>query len=285
MARNPIKGNEMAFIDCSMIVVTTEGDSPKSVGITSGTQLGVEPQLETTDAVRLIIKGVLKAQKPEKQTITGHTLTLTDNLTILELIEILQGGTVTRDEQGKITGYTPPVVGEEYKPQKFTLDAYSAQLDEGGNVLAYEKISYPGCSGQPVGLGSEDNVFRVNEYTINSAPGKGQAPYTITLVDELPTLDDAPTLGTLQVVSAEGTASGATKLTVTPAKAGGNSYKYKVDVQVTMPAYDEVCDSGYTDWDGAADITAATGQKILVVEVDSANKAKAAGTTTVTAKA
>lgn len=185
------QGTEMSFIDCCMIVVTTQETTPRSIGITSGTKLGVEPQLETTEAVKNVIKGIVKAQKPEKQTISGHKLTLTDNLTILELIEILQGGTLKKDESGKITGYTPPEVGKEYKPAKFTLDAYSAQMDRGGNIVCYEKCSYPGCSGQPVGLNSEDNVFRANEYTINSIPGDGEAPYDISFVDELPTLEAA----------------------------------------------------------------------------------------------
>ncbi|MCR2023644.1 hypothetical protein NSB04_28670, partial [Blautia pseudococcoides] len=79
----PKRGTEKATIDCCMIVVTTKETTPKCIAITSGTKLGVEPQLETTDAVKCMIKGVLKAQKPEKKTLTGHTLTLTDNLTIL----------------------------------------------------------------------------------------------------------------------------------------------------------------------------------------------------------
>ncbi len=191
MATNPNKGTEMAMIDCCMVVATTTDTSPKSIGITSGVTIGVEPQIETTEAVKLIIKGVLKAQKRERQTITGHTITLTDNLTILELLEILQGGTVTRDpESHEITGYTPPVTGSDYNPTKFTLDVYSQQLDEGGNVLQYEKTSYPGCTGQPIAFGAEDDVFRVNSYTINSAPGKGEAPYTISFVEELPTLTE-----------------------------------------------------------------------------------------------
>ena len=86
----PTKGTEMAFIDCKMIVVTTEEDSPCSVAITSGAKLGVEALLDTVEAVKLNIKGVLKAQKKESKIITGHTLTLTDNMTILELMEIVQ---------------------------------------------------------------------------------------------------------------------------------------------------------------------------------------------------
>ena len=188
-ATTPVKGTERAMIDCSMIVVTTKEETPRCIAITSGTKLGVEPQIETKEAVKLIIKGALKAQKKESKTITGHILTLTDNMTILELLEILQGGTVTRDEDGKITGYTPEVSGSTFEPVVFSLDAYSAQMS-GSEVVGYEKVSYPGCTGSPVGLGSEDDVFRVTEYSINSAPGNGEAPYTIAYVDALPTVSD-----------------------------------------------------------------------------------------------
>lgn len=71
----PKRGTEKATIDCCMIVVTTEEETPRCIGITSGTKLSVEPQMETTEAVKLLIKGTLKAQKPEKQTLTGHTIT------------------------------------------------------------------------------------------------------------------------------------------------------------------------------------------------------------------
>lgn len=280
----PKKGTERAMIDCNMIVVTTKEETPRCIAVTSGTKLGVEPVMETTDAVKCIIKGVLKAQKKEINTITGHTLTLTDNLTILELIEILQGGTLVKDDSGNITGYTPPVAGDEYNPTPFTLDAYSAQLDTGGNVVKYEKISYPGCTGSPVGLGSEDNVFRVTEYTINSAPASGEPPYTLEYVDSLPTPVQA-VLEPLTVNSAEGTSSGKTKITVTPAKESGNAYKYKAAASVTLPVVDSVISTGYTDWDGTSEITATSGQKILVVEVDGESKAKKAGIATIAAKA
>lgn len=92
-------------------------------------------------------------------------------------------------------------------------------------------------------------------------------------------------LGELTVTSAEGTATGKTAITVEPAKAEGNSYKYKVAANPTMPKYGDVCTSGYTNWDGTSEISGTAGQKIIVVEVDSANKAKKAGTATLTVKA
>jgi hypothetical protein len=54
--------------------------------------------------------------------------------------------------------------------------------------VQYEKITYPNCQGVPMGFGSQDGVFRVPSYTINSAPKSDEPPYTIEYVDSLPTL-------------------------------------------------------------------------------------------------
>ena len=93
------------------------------------------------------------------------------------------------------------------------------------------------------------------------------------------------TLGDLTVASAEGTDSGTTRLTVTPAKGNeGNVYKYKVASSQTTVEYGQNV-KNWSAWDGKSDITAATGQVITVVECDSTYKALSAGHATVTAKA
>ena len=66
------------------------------------------------------------------------------------------------------------------------------------------------------------------------------------------------------------------------AKGKGNSYKYKVDAAVPVAGAD--C-SAWTDWNGTADITAATGKTLVIVEVDGNGLAVKAGSVTVTAKA
>lgn len=190
--------NEIPTIDCEMITIETvvtpaQGSTPavtREFGFTTANKLGVEPQIETTDAVRLMIKGKLKAQKKEKSTITGHQLTLTDNVFNPELVKVLQGGTITYDQNGKVTGYTPPVIGSSDNGEVFKVNAYSAQYNAAGQIVNYEKVSYPNCTGVPIAFGAEDGVFRAPEYTINSAPNTGEAPYEITYVDALPTLVD-----------------------------------------------------------------------------------------------
>lgn len=99
------------------------------------------------------------------------------------------------------------------------------------------------------------------------------------------TIDDTPTLGTLTVNSVAGTESGDTKLTVTPAKENVNNvYKYKVASAETPVTYGQNL-RNWSTWDGKSDITAASGQKITVVECDSTYKALNAGNQTVTAQA
>ena len=181
---------EIPTIDCSLITIETKDGE---FGFETANKLAVEPQIETTEGVKLIIKGVLKAQKPEQSTVTGNKLTLTDNVFNPELVLVLQGGTIKYDsvDQSKIIGYTPPVSGSKDKGEVFKLNAYSAQYNAAGLIVNYEKITYPNCSGSPVAFGAEDGVFRAPEYTINSAPNTGEAPYDITYVDELPELTEA----------------------------------------------------------------------------------------------
>ena len=286
------KGHEIPTIDVSL--VTAQVGNGDELAFDTASQIAVEPQVNEEDPVQLVVKGILRAQKPSVSTLTGNQITLTDNVFNPELVKILQGGTIkywmdenhnsTSDQdmgQG-VASYTPPVAGSAEKGTPFTLNAYTAIYDAAGLITGYEKISYPNCQGTPVALSSEDGAFRAPEYTINSAPKTGEAPYVISYVDELPT----GTLGTLTVQSVAGTSSGNTKITVTPAKGGDNSYVYKTGASVNLPAYQEVCNtgSGYTEWNGTSDITATTGQKIVVVEVDSADRAVKAGQTTVTSR-
>lgn len=94
-------------------------------------------------------------------------------------------------------------------------------------------------------------------------------------------------LNTLTVTSSAGTASGDTALTVSPSKASGNSYVYNVGTTAhALPSYGElVTGTDWTTWDGSSDITAATGKKLVLVELDANGRAVGTGTATVTAHA
>lgn len=92
------------------------------------------------------------------------------------------------------------------------------------------------------------------------------------------------TLDELTVASVAGTASGDTKITVSPELVSGNSYKYKVGDSEQSVTYGKNVQT-WTAWDGSTDITAETGKVITIVECDSAYHAVKAGSVVVTANA
>lgn len=184
------RGTEIATIDVALVTVKTN-DSETEIALDTANSIAVTVSSETTDAVKLIIKGKLKAQKGEQVTVTGNNIVLTDNVFNPELVTILQGGKITYDDDGNFASYTPPVTGEDVNSKPFTLCAYSAIYNAAALLVGYEKITYPNCQGQPIALSSTDGTFRAPEYTINSAPDVGQPAYTLEIVKELPVVQKA----------------------------------------------------------------------------------------------
>lgn len=192
------RGTEIAMIDAALVVMRTRGVNAQALALDTASQVEVAIATETTDAVKLIVKGKLIAQKKATTTVTGNTLTLTDNVFNFEQAKILQGGTLyywtteektatqTEKTEFGVAGYEPPVAGSDDKGEAFDLDIYSSVYDTSGDIVQYEKITYPNCTGQPFGVGAQDDTFNVNSITIDSAPAKGQAPYSIMTVKELP---------------------------------------------------------------------------------------------------
>ena len=198
----PKRGTEVAMIDAALVVMRTKGANAQTLALDTASQVEVAIATETTDAVKLIVKGKLIAQKKATTTVTGNTLTLTDNVFNFEQAKILQGGTLyywtteektatqTEKTEFGIAGYEPPVAGSGDKGEVFDIDIYSSVYDTSGDIIQYEKITYPNCTGQPFGVGAQDDTFNVNSITIDSAPAKGQAPYSIMTVKELPAITE-----------------------------------------------------------------------------------------------
>lgn len=270
---------EIATIDCNLI--TIELQDGREFGFDTANKLEVEPQIEEEDAVKLVVKGVLRAQKPKTSTITGHELTLTDNVFNPELVLVLQGGEIIYDPENpdEIVGYNPPVAGSSDKGEVFKTNAYTAQYDASGQIVKYEKMSYPNCQGVPVAFNSEDGAFRAPEYTINSAPKTGEPPYSLTYVKALPVLVDEYTLGQLDIMLKVATDAGKVMITVTPEKdVYTNKYMMLVDAsEPTLPKYGEPVPTGYALWDGKSEIVAANDEYVAILECTSDGKVLSGG--------
>lgn len=107
---------------------------------------------------------------------------------------------------------------------------------------------------------------------------------------KLAILEQIPQSGVLKVTSEAGSTNGKTKLTLTNTLGTGESYAYKTAATLDMPAYLDAATVGaaagnYTAWNGSDEITATTGNKLLLVVLNGDNKVVKAGVVTVTSKA
>lgn len=190
MAGKIKKGTEIPTIDVVLVTLQSYAVDADEIILDTANSIQVAVSTETEEKTTLIVKGRLIAQKPEKTTVTGNQITLTDNVFNPELVLMLQGGTIKYDTEdtSKVIGYTPPASDGKTHGTLCKLKAYSAIYNAAGVITGYECITYPNCTGTPVAFSSEDGTFRAPQYTINSAPANGEAPYDIDIVESLPTV-------------------------------------------------------------------------------------------------
>ena len=237
-----------------------------------------------TNDVKLYVDDVVK--ETDRSFASGTVDIVTDDLLDEDKAEML--GHEIDEESGEIiykAGDVPPELGFGFYGQ---VSRNNKKMYRAAFLLRVQ-FSEPSDENDTKGESTDFKTQAVSGSVLTLPDGRYKTEKTFASEQEaVEWLDEKVgygKLGTLTVKSEAGSAAGKTKITVTPAKQGGHSYKYKAGSSVTDPKYGDVCTSGYTDWDGTAEITATTSQKILIVEVDADNKAMAAGSTTVTAKA
>ena len=106
---------------------------------------------------------------------------------------------------------------------------------------------------------------------------------------KLVVLEQIPQSGVLTVTSAAGSTNGKTALTLTNTLGSGETYAYKTAASLDMPSYLDAATVGaasgnYTAWNGSDEITATTGNKLLLVVLNGDSKIVKAGICTVTSK-
>lgn len=177
---------QKALTGVALVVLTDRYDNKLS--FSTATKANAKVLIETGKKSELIIKGVLKAQKKFDSTIKGVDVEFQDNMFLPEVVALLQGGTVVKDEEGNFISYIPVVAGAAPNLDSFTVDIYTEETDTSGEILRYAKLSLPNGKGEPIELGFEDDRFFAAKYTIKTSPSTGSPPYTIEMVDSLPEL-------------------------------------------------------------------------------------------------
>lgn len=177
---------ETALIGVALVVLTDEDN--RKYSFTTATEVTFQTRIKEGEKIPLVIKNVLKAQKNYKDVILGIDIKFKDNMFLPEVVELLQGGVAQMKAEGQFERYAPPAAGVEYESKRFTVDVYSEHIDTSSQILGYAKFSFPNGQGKPIEMASKDGEFFAPEYTVITAPLKGQPPYTIEYVDTLPVI-------------------------------------------------------------------------------------------------
>ena len=186
-------------------------------------------------------------------------------------------GTLTlHSEEGTEVGYTKITVTEakQEETNQYFYKEDGTIPDVGASIL--EWTAWNGA----------DEIQATNGATLAvveaTAEGNAVAGGTVTVVAKQEEVEPEPELILLNVSSAEGTNVGFTVITVNDNTLEGDN-KYVYSATETLPTYNQDL-SSWTAWNGTDEIEAATGTKICIAEVTSANLAVKAGVVTVTAK-
>lgn len=178
--------SSMALSDVSKIRLVTKDGTNREYIFDSSTDFEANEVIQEGEEKPLIIKGVLRANKPAEDTLLGHDIKLLDSLFTPEVLCLLQGGEIEVGENGKFKKYLPPRVGEKVTKVKFDTEIYSAIVENDGETGDYLKTVYYNCIGQNKPVSFKDDEYFVAEYGIQSRPANGERPYDFEIVTGLP---------------------------------------------------------------------------------------------------
>lgn len=174
-------------VDLALSQIVTKETQPRTFSWTTGSKIDVNPITAEGKEVPLDIKGKRYAVKKAKNSYLGNELKYKENSFTPELFALINGGTVTFEEDGTtFKSYDPPAIGDEEERVKFDLTTFSTNYNEAGDIVGYTKITYYYCQGTISGYSQEDDSFFAPEFVITSTPPRGAKPYKIEVVKALP---------------------------------------------------------------------------------------------------
>ena len=116
-----------------------------------------------------------------------------------------------------------------------------------------------------------------------SLSGKGVAEAVEFNANIAPSSDITPLgeLGAIKVTAAASSTAGSAVITTDPATVEGMTAKYKTAADAALPAYGDVCTTGWTAFTSGEDYSVTAGNYFVVVLLDSDSKAVYAGIHTI----
>lgn len=145
----------------------------------TASEIDVDPILSQGKRDILRVKNKILAINQTEDICIGYTLKLTDNTFNLDVMQLVDGGSVSG------SNYTSIPAGQVVDKDLFTLDIYTEEKDY-SKTTGYTKFTFKHCKGKVPKWKIKDGDFVVPEFTAESVPFRGEKTVEIESVTTLP---------------------------------------------------------------------------------------------------
>lgn len=176
------------LVNVAKCVVTNEKTSVSfDIGDTASS-IEVEPILSAGKRDILRVKNKILGINETEDICIGYKLKLTDNTFNIDVMALVDGGTITGDSYDSIPA------GQVVEKDPFTLTVYTEEKDY-SRTTGYTKFEWKHCKGKVPKYKIKDGDFIVPEFEAEAIPFRGEMSVTISSVDTLPTTPITPPNG------------------------------------------------------------------------------------------
>ncbi len=167
------------------VKIETEETTPVTHVFETASSVSCAPAVSAGQEVEQRIKNTIMGLLKTDDVLKGYDITMEDQRLITEVLELIDGGTVTLSSSA-FSKYEGPNAGSAPTRKSFSLTFYTSDRDTSGAANSYYSWKFVNCKGKPVEFGGKDNDFRTTSYTIESRPASGTALVTLQKVASLP---------------------------------------------------------------------------------------------------
>jgi hypothetical protein len=168
-----------ALVNVAKCVVTNEKTGHVfDIGDTAS-DIDVEPILSAGKRDILRVKNKIHGINETEDIVIGYKLKLKDNTFDLNVMQLVDGGTVTGDHYESIPA------GQVVEKDLFTLEVYAEEKDY-SRTTGYTKFTWKHCKGKVPKYKIKDGDFIVPEFEAESIPFRGEKAVEIDSVTSLP---------------------------------------------------------------------------------------------------
>lgn len=160
------------------IVTNEKTNESFDIGDTAS-EIEVEPILSEGSRDILRVKNKILGINETEDIVIGYTLKLVDNTFNLDVMQLVDGGTISGDHYESIPA------GQVVEKDLFTLTVYTEEKDY-SRTTGYTKFEWKHCKGKVPKYKIEDGNFIVPEFEAESIPFRGESAVDIDSVSSLP---------------------------------------------------------------------------------------------------